>query len=174
MSVFLITRLNGSFRFKIEDCVLSPKSRGWDHPETTKRYILPFPCILVNPHDIILAFSLFSDQVARSAKPCLHFSLRREAWPWEGRRTISKSRFQFRFLLHGERKSRVRLSSGGGGVAAIWDYGNRADEAGNTCENPKSWRLCPLHRSSFFSHLDLPSPSFLTDTIILGFLLLLA
>lgn len=114
-SVFLITRLIGSFRFKREDCVLSPKSRGRDHSETTRRYILPSSCILVNPHDIILAFPLFSDQVARSAKPCLHFSLRREAWPWEGRRAISKSRFQFRFLLHGEKKSRVRLSSRGAG-----------------------------------------------------------
>lgn len=34
--------------------------------------------------------------------------------------------------------SSVALFEGGGGGAAIWDYGNRADEAGNTCENPKS------------------------------------
>lgn len=150
MSVFLITRLNGSFRFKIEDCVLSPKSRGWDHPETTKRYILPFPCILVNPHDIILAFSLFSDQVARSAKPCLHFSLRREAWPWEGRRTISKSRFQFRFLLHGERKSRVRLSSGRGGwrPSGITGIAQTRLETRAKIRNPDVSALC-IDRPSF-------------------------
>lgn len=149
--VFIITRWNRSFRFKREDCVLSPKSTGSDHPETTRRYILPFPCILVNPHDIILAFSLFSDQVARSAKPCLHFPLRREAWPREGRRAISKSRFQFRFLLHGERKSRVWLSSRGAGAgrpSGITGIAQTRLETRAKIRNPNVSALC-IDRPSF-------------------------
>lgn len=125
-----------------------------------------FLSIFVNLRDIILIFSSFLDRLhAQQSRVCI--SLSGEKLGNGGGAQFRKADFNsVSFYTEKEISSTVLFE----GRTATWDYENRVDGAENTCENPKSWRFCPLHRSFLSSSFDIffPLPLSLSIKILVS------